>query len=145
MGDSTYARLSDQDALALLAQGGEFSAEGSPTARSATAAVPGTPFISVDSIDAYYQGGSYMWKVLGSPGCDDSDWIVDSMPAGYDNIVSSSFLTASGHCKHNYHFDLPNRAGSTVVDCNFGTSCDFMATMNDATSSEWWFQDHPRS
>jgi hypothetical protein len=139
--DTTFAQLSDNEALALIAPGGEFSAQGSSASRAA--AVPGTPFISIDSIDAYYRGGSIMWSVPGN-GCDDSDWTANSMPDGYDNIVSSSFLTASGHCKHNYHFDLPNKAGSTVVDCNFGTSCDFMSTMNDATSSEWWFQDHPR-
>jgi hypothetical protein len=40
--------------------------------------------------------------------------------------------------------DPPNRARSTVVDCNFGTSCDWMVNTNDATSSEWWLQDRPR-
>jgi hypothetical protein len=59
-----------------------------------------------------------------------------TMPAGWDNIISSS--RSFSQCNHSWHFENPNFSGA-VVDC--GSQCDWLGdAMNDRTSSIFWTQ-----
>ena len=88
--------------------------------------------IGIDWDNSNYTGSTYTWVVSGT-GCNDTTYYeVPSMPAGWNDRVSSA-IAYSG-CKF-YHFRDTNYGGASVV-CN--DYCPTMGTLDNATSSERW-------
>jgi hypothetical protein len=139
MGDASYARVSNSEVLALTTPGGALNPTRIAGAASKSAAALSTPLMSIDYSDWHYLGASRMW--YGGPnGCDSSagGYVAASMPAGWDNVISSQILVATGGCDHNYHYDGTNRTGA-LIDCAYGVGCYYIGdAMNDRTSSQWW-------
>ena len=94
--------------------------------------------ISIDFVDANYQGNTLTWYVDNDYGCaGGSQYVANSMPAGWNDVVSSARVYDS--CSVVTHFEHINLRGAWL-DCYAGTSnnCSTMGAMNDATSSETW-------
>mgnify|MGYP000920186108 CR=1 FL=1 len=89
--------------------------------------------IGIDFDNTNYGGSTYTWVVTTS-GCTDTVFYsVSSMPAGWDNRVSSA--KAYSNCNYFYHYQNINFGTPSVV-CN--TDCSGMGSLDNATSSEKW-------
>jgi len=89
--------------------------------------------IGIDWDYTNFAGSSYTW-VVSNNGCSSSiQYSISSMPAGWDNRVSSA--RAYSNCNYYYHYQNTNYGGSSVV-CN--TECSTMGSLDNATSSEKW-------
>lgn len=89
--------------------------------------------IGIDWDYTSFAGSSYTW-VVSNNGCSNSiQYSISSMPAGWDNRVSSA--RAYSNCNYYYHYQNTNQEGSSVV-CN--TECSTMGLLDNATSSEKW-------
>jgi hypothetical protein len=88
--------------------------------------------IGIDWDYTYYGGSSYTW-VVSETGCTPSiQYSVSSMPAGWNDRVSSA--KAYSNCKF-YHYRDANFGGPYVI-CN--PNCATMGSLDNATSSEKW-------
>lgn len=88
--------------------------------------------IGIDWDYTNYQGGTYTWVVTGT-GCTDTTYYeAPSMPASWNDRVSSA-IAYSG-CKF-YHYRDTNFGGTSVL-CN--ETFPAMGTLDNATSSERW-------
>lgn len=97
---------------------------------------PGIPgaqvVIGIDWDYTNYGGSSYIW-VVSQSGCSPSiHYQVSSMPAGWNDRVSSA--KAYSNCSF-YHYHDTNFGGSYVA-CD--PNCSTMGSLDNATSSEKW-------
>ncbi len=97
---------------------------------------PGIPgaqvVIGIDWDYTNYGGSSYIW-VVSQSGCSPSiHYQVSSMPAGWNDRVSSA--KAYSNCSFNHYRDT-NFGGPYLV-CN--PNCSTMGSLDNATSSEIW-------
>lgn len=96
--------------------------------------VKGKVVIGIDYDGPNFTGSTLVGGTRHTPGClDGSSFIASSMPAGWNNRVSSA-RSYSG-CNHYYHYEHINFGGA-VLDC--GDSCSSMGVMENQTSSERW-------
>jgi hypothetical protein len=92
--------------------------------------------IGVDWDYANYAGSTYIWVVT-TNGCSDSVFYsVSSMPAGWNDRVSSA--KAYSNCNYFYHYQDSNFGEPSTV-CN--TECATMGSLDNATSSEKWLKN----
>lgn len=96
--------------------------------------------IGTDYTDPSYGGSSLNWTAPG--GCfyngGRTSWSAPSMPAGWDNVVSST--RTYSNCKATLLYDLTNYGGiSMVTGCN-SPALSFMD--NRASSREWTDQTY---
>ena len=97
-----------------------------------------TTIIGIDWEDPNFQccwlGWSYSWEVGNDYGCyNNHNYYVDSM-GSMDNQVSSAKAYAG--CSRYDHWENNNGQGAKI---NCSPQCATMGVMNDATSSERWF------
>jgi hypothetical protein len=100
------------------------------------AAVPATStVISIDYLDASFQGASLTWYVNGIVSCNGyPNYLAPSMPSGWDNVISS--YQDYANCSFNPHYE-DNNYGKSNSNCS--SSCSYIGNaMNDQTSSERW-------
>jgi hypothetical protein len=99
------------------------------------AALPATQtVISIDYIDANYQGASFTWTSSVTRCTYYPEFLAPSMPSGWNDDISSYADYAD--CNSNPHFQNINYSGA-LADC--GPNCSYIgAIMNDQTSSEKW-------
>lgn len=99
--------------------------------QKAELAAPAVRYVlSVETKDRNHQGSSL--TVYGGTTCTAAPggFDLDSMPRGWDNVISSS--RAYSGCRHVYHYDLTNQRG-VVLDTRGSSGA--MGAMNDRTSS----------
>lgn len=101
--------------------------------------VSGQTIIGIDYEDPNFDvnvfGPSLTWQVSNDFGCTGGhNYVAASMPSGWDNQVSSAKAFAG--CSRYIHYENTNYGGANL---NCSASCASMGVMNDATSSEKWF------
>lgn len=107
------------------------------TDQMATASA-GSSVIGIDwedpNFECCFAGWSYTWTVANDYGCTGGrNYYVDGM-GSMDNQVSSA--KAYGGCSRYDHWEHNYGQGARI---NCAPSCATMGVMNDATSSERWF------
>jgi hypothetical protein len=95
---------------------------------------PNKTVIGIDYDGVDYSSTSLTWYVDNYDGCrNNRSYYVNSMPSGWDNVVSSAVGYAG--CRRFTHWNYLNRGGASK---NCGLGCYEMDVMNNATSSEDW-------
>ena len=130
--NEAFSSLSNKETLALV-----LDHATSETAAQSTPTLLSTSLLSVDSVDWHYEGATNYWYGQ-SDGCDSTSYVANTMPLGWDNVVSSSLLVASGGCDYNWHYENPSKGGASI-NCDYTNRCYYIGdVMNDRTSSETW-------
>ncbi|MFJ8311160.1 hypothetical protein [Streptomyces sp. NPDC094147] len=110
------------------------SAASAGAATSATSATPASTVIGIEFVDANYQGATY--TVTGgtcTSTLSDVDWYINSMPAGWNDVISSFHSYANCWTKL---YENINRTGATYGF--IGDSSYVGDAMNDRASSIEW-------
>jgi hypothetical protein len=93
-----------------------------------------TFIVAVDYVNSNFGGSTLSWTST-APCSPNFSWAASSMPAGWDNVVSST--RGLSYCDQNVLWENPNWSGVTQT-CS--PDCSNLGAMNDQTSSREW---HP--
>jgi hypothetical protein len=124
---SDEAKLVSETCFETFAEAMSFAATDSVDGITSTVIGVDYDYPNYDSSHA-----TYIWQA--ASGCTPtSGWIVNTMPSGWNDRVSSAI--GSSGCTWYGHYEDDYRGGSLRI-CN----CATMGVMNNQTSSEWWKQ-----
>lgn len=103
--------------------------------RADLAAAATLPF-GINYQNSNYGGASYTWYGNSSQPCSANlNYGINTMPSGWDDVVSSARSPSEMRCVNNYHYQY-TYYGGTRLNCY--SACIGLGTMNDRTSSERW-------
>lgn len=87
--------------------------------------------LAIDYSGSNFTGSTLVWEASGT--CVDSAWFVNSMPSGWNDVVSST--QGYSGCNFNQLWEHNNRTGANQV-CT--PSCATLGAMDNQTSSRYW-------